>query len=214
MKQSFLALTAVAVGSIPSCLAFVTPSTTAPLMHTASSSSLGLVVDPSFLTDAMTNAADTTATAATTSTDIASTTSSSLLMSFTDQGKNLAGIFFQASLLPYLLFLYFLSFRANRIPALGNFGFQFVLLFVLSTIPSGILSKSVYGTSLANVDWLHGGAESLLTVANVLIVRIRVIDLGKKNSAHARTCKIGISLFLLTLSTPTSLHRCLDLSKP
>ncbi|EEC49646.1 predicted protein, partial [Phaeodactylum tricornutum CCAP 1055/1] len=77
---------------------------------------------------------------------------------------------FQASLLPYLLFLYFLSFRANRISSLGNFGFQFVLLFVVSTIPSGIIAKTVYGTSLANVDWLHGGAETLLTLANILVV--------------------------------------------
>lgn len=96
---------------------------------------------------------------------------SSNLLCFTDQGQNLAGIFFQASLLPYLLFLYFLSFRANRISDLGNFGFQFVLLFVISTIPSGIISKAVYGASLANVDFLHGGAETLLTVANILIVR-------------------------------------------
>lgn len=92
------------------------------------------------------------------------------LLSFVDQGQNLAGIFFQASLLPYLAFLYFLSFRANRIPDLGNFGFQFVLLFVVSTIPSGIVSKAVYGNSLADVDWLHGGAELLLTIANILIV--------------------------------------------
>ena len=56
---------------------------------------------------------------------------------------------------------------------LANFGFQFVLLFVLSTIPSGIISKATYGVSLANVDWLHGGAETLLTVANVLIVRCK-----------------------------------------
>ena len=96
---------------------------------------------------------------------------SSSLISFSDQGQNLAGIFFQASLLPYLLFLYFLSFRANRISDVGNFGFQFVLLFVISTIPSGIISKAVYGTSLADCDWLHGGAELLLTVANILIVR-------------------------------------------
>jgi hypothetical protein len=27
-----------------------------------------------------------------------------------------------------------------------------------------------YGTSLSNVDWLHGGAESLLTVTNLFIV--------------------------------------------
>lgn len=100
---------------------------------------------------------------------------SSHLLAFADQGQNLAGIFFQASLLPYLLFLYFLSFRANRLPALGNFGFQFVLLFVISTIPSGIISKSVYGYSLADTDWLHGGAESLLTIANILIVCIDFI---------------------------------------
>ena len=96
---------------------------------------------------------------------------SDILTAFTDQGQNLAGIFFQASLLPYLLFLYFLSFKANRIPETANFGFQYLLLFVLSTIPSGIITMAVYGTSLANVDWLHGGAESLLTVANILVVR-------------------------------------------
>jgi Protein of unknown function (DUF3593). len=92
------------------------------------------------------------------------------LLSFSDQGQNLAGIFFQASLLPYLTFLYFLSFRGNRIPEIGNFGFQFLLLFVLSTIPSGIVTKGTYGVSLADCDWLHGGAEALLTITNILIV--------------------------------------------
>jgi len=105
----------------------------------------------------------------TTMTDTA-VASNSFQLSFADQGQNLAGIFFQASLLPYLLFLYFLSFRGNRIPAVGNFGFQYLLLFVASTIPAGIVSKAVYGTSLANVDWLHGSAELLLTVSNILIV--------------------------------------------
>lgn len=33
-----------------------------------------------------------------------------------------------------------------------------------------LAAKVHYGTSLANVDWLHGGAESLLTVTNLLIV--------------------------------------------
>ncbi|MCO5562183.1 hypothetical protein L7F22_015809 [Adiantum nelumboides] len=32
------------------------------------------------------------------------------------------------------------------------------------------VSKLKYGTSLANVDWLHGGAESLLTLTNLFIV--------------------------------------------
>ena len=99
-----------------------------------------------------------------------SSSSSSNLISFTDQGQNLAGIFFQASLLPYLFFLYFLSFKGNRTPALGNFGFQFLLLFVCATIPGGIIAKGTYGVTLADCDWLHGAAEALLTVTNVLVV--------------------------------------------
>ena len=31
-------------------------------------------------------------------------------------------------------------------------------------------AKTVYHTSLANVDWLHGSAESLLTVTNIFVV--------------------------------------------
>jgi len=115
-------------------------------------------------------ASSTIDTISSTATTAAATTSTSNLLSFSDQGQNLAGIFFQASLLPYLTFLYFLSFRGNRTPNLGNFGWQYLLLFVLGTIPSGIITKSTYGETLANVDWLHGGAEALLTVTNVLIV--------------------------------------------
>jgi len=135
--------------------------------RTASTVATNLVIDPSTVID-------TTATVLNTGTEmlssVAASESSSSLLSFADQGQNLAGIFFQASLLPYLTFLYFLSFRGNRIPALGNFGWQFLLLFVLSTIPGGIITKSVYGSSLADCDWLHGSAEALLTVTNILIV--------------------------------------------
>lgn len=31
-------------------------------------------------------------------------------------------------------------------------------------------AKVHYGTSLSNVDWLHGGAESLLALTNLFIV--------------------------------------------
>jgi len=129
-----------------------------------------LVSDMNVPTTLLSSAADSITTAATTA-----TATSSNLLSFSDQGQNLAGIFFQASLLPYLAFLYFLSFRGNRTPNLGNFGWQYLLLFVLGTIPSGIITKSVYGQSLANTDWLHGGAEALLTITNVLIVSICTI---------------------------------------
>jgi len=168
---------------VQSATAFATPSLVSRKIPIATTTSLDMMMDTSMvasqlLVDGSSATAAAGADATTMWQQATSSTistfnfdaSSNLWLSFTDQGQNLAGIFFQASLLPYLLFLYWLSFRANRIPALGNFGFQFVLLFVISTIPSGILSRSVYGTSLANVDWLHGGAETLLTVANVLIV--------------------------------------------
>ena len=39
------------------------------------------------------------------------------------------------------------------------FSIQYLLLFVFATIPTGIISKTLYGCSLADVDWLHGSAE-------------------------------------------------------
>eukprot|EP00804_Cyclotella_cryptica_P009767 CCRYP_013216-RA/>CCRYP_013216-RA protein AED:0.09 eAED:0.07 QI:0/0.5/0.66/1/1/1/3/1558/608 len=126
----------------------------------------------------------------TTATDIPPALSSTLL-SFSDQGQNLAGTFFQLSLLPYLIFLYFLGFRGNRTPDLGKFGFAYLLLFVLGTIPSGIVTKSVYGETLANVDWLHGGAEMLLTVTNVLIVSARIPRSHEQPSYQSSGSKFG-----------------------
>jgi len=95
---------------------------------------------------------------------------SSISTAFADQGFNINGILFQASLPLYLLFLYFLNYRRNNTPPLAAFGFAFLLVFVGSTIPAGIISKSAFGVNLADSDWLHGAAESLLTCTNILIV--------------------------------------------
>ena len=164
--SALMAATAVLILSAHDATAFLPTSLTTRstlVQQSTTTTPLRMLDSASVIMDAMADYPNTLEI-------LASSSSSSMLLSFVDQGQNLAGIFFQASLLPYLLFLYFLSFKANRISPLGNFGFQFVLLFVLSTIPSGIISKSVYGQSLANVDWLHGGAETLLTLANILIV--------------------------------------------
>jgi len=91
-------------------------------------------------------------------------------VAFADQGGNLAGTLFQASLAPYVGFLYFLNYERNKAPDLVKFGFGFLLLFVAATIPTGILSTKTFGVSLADCDWLHGGAEALLTVSNILLV--------------------------------------------
>ena len=45
-----------------------------------------------------------------------------------------------------------------------------MLAFVFGTIPFAIYAKVEYDEILANVDVLHGVAESLLTMTNVFIV--------------------------------------------
>lgn len=76
---------------------------------------------------------------------------------------------FALSLFPYLGFLWFIS-RSPQTPPLALYGFYLTLVFVGVTIPAGIYAQVHYGQSLANVDWLHGGAEVFLTLANILVV--------------------------------------------
>lgn len=89
----------------------------------------------------------------------------------TTLGAKFAGVetkLFQAGLLPYLAYLYFLGKDEARTPAASNFGARFLLLFVFATIPAGIVAKTRFGDILANVDVLHGASESLLTMSNFL----------------------------------------------
>lgn len=78
-------------------------------------------------------------------------------------------VLFALSLFPYLGFLWFLS-QVKQMPRLAMFGFYGTLVFVAVTIPVGIYAQARYGQSLANVDFLHGGAEFFLTLSNILIV--------------------------------------------
>lgn len=80
------------------------------------------------------------------------------------------GNLFGASLAPYLAFLYFLGMPESKCPPRALFGFKFLLVFVFGTIPCAIVAKLQYNEILANVDWLHGPAESLLTITNLFIV--------------------------------------------
>ncbi|KAK3265745.1 hypothetical protein CYMTET_25601 [Cymbomonas tetramitiformis] len=84
--------------------------------------------------------------------------------------ENLEANLFAVSLFPYLAFLYYLGKPESKTPPLANFGFRFLLVFVFATAPAGIYAKVQYGDILANIDWLHGSAESFLTITNLLIV--------------------------------------------
>ena len=76
---------------------------------------------------------------------------------------------FALSLFPYLGFLWFLT-RSKQAPRLALIGFYMTLVFVAVTIPAGIYAKVALNEQFANVDWLHGGAESFLTLSNILVV--------------------------------------------
>ena len=104
--------------------------------------------------------------------------------------SDLASNLFAISLVPYLALLYFLARPETKTPQMGNFGFQFLLAFVFATIPAGIYAKVAYHDILANVDWLHGGAESLLTITNLLIV------FGFRNARKKNDAKVADSLKL------------------
>ncbi|CAN0457964.1 unnamed protein product, partial [Hapterophycus canaliculatus] len=56
--------------------------------------------------------------------------------------SDLAADLFQASLLPYLAFLWFLNRPETKTPKGGSFGFAFLLVFVVATIPAGIYGRS------------------------------------------------------------------------
>lgn len=83
--------------------------------------------------------------------------------------QTIASNIFATSIIPYAGFLYHLQ-KSKRAPRLVVFGFRFLLVFVLATIIAGVYAKLHYNSILANVDWLHGSAESFLTVTNLLIV--------------------------------------------
>ena len=76
---------------------------------------------------------------------------------------------FAVSLFPYLGFLWFLT-HSKQTPRLALIGFYALLVFVVVTIPAGLYAKLHYNETLANIDWLHGGAESFLTFSNILVV--------------------------------------------
>ena len=121
-------------------------------------SALSLVLDNTLLPSSVLDAATTI-----------TTTNGNLLVMDKATAEAIAGPFFGLSLLPYLAFLYFLN-KTNDCPKGVVVGFAACLVFVFLTIPAAILAQVWYSVSLADCDWLHGSAESLLTITNLCTV--------------------------------------------
>jgi len=111
-----------------------------------------------------------------------------------EEAEALAGPFFGASLFPYLAFLYFLDVPENDTPKGVTIGFATCLLFVFLTIPAAIAAQVLYGVSLADSDWLHGSAESLLTVTNlVTVVAFRQALQYREKTANGEDAAVPVS---------------------
>ena len=75
---------------------------------------------------------------------------------------------FALSLVPYLFFLWCAR-RVQGFPPLALKGFGLTLVFVAVTIGAALIAEGQFGAKLADVDPLHGGAESFLTLSNLLV---------------------------------------------
>lgn len=117
-----------------------------------------------------------------------------------DDAEALAGPFFGGSLFPYIAFIYFLNVKENETPKGVTVGFASCLSFVFLTIPAAIAAKLLFDVSLADSDWLHGSAESLLTITNlVTVVAFRQALNAKSLGDEAPTPKSATSYTPMTL---------------
>ena len=78
-------------------------------------------------------------------------------------------LLFAVSIIPYAIFLFYLY----KIKSVNNFvktGYSLTVLFVFITILVSIFTLNVYDKTLVEVDFLHGFAESFLTLSDFVIL--------------------------------------------
>ena len=76
---------------------------------------------------------------------------------------------FAASIFPYGIFLFYLY----KIKSMNKFvktGYSLTVLFVFITIVVSIFTLNYYDKTLVEVDFLHGFAESFLTLSDFVIL--------------------------------------------
>ena len=91
---------------------------------------------------------------------------------------------FAASIFPYAIFLFYL-YRIKFVNKLVKTGFSLTVFFVFITIVVSIYTLNYYDKTLVEVDFLHGLAESFLTLSDFVILLgfIKILNsLEVKNS--------------------------------
>jgi len=78
-------------------------------------------------------------------------------------------LLFAASIIPYAIFLFYL-YKIKSVNKLVITGFSLTVIFVLITIVISIYTLNYYDKTLVEVDFLHGLAESFLTLSDFVIL--------------------------------------------
>ena len=84
---------------------------------------------------------------------------------------------FAISIVPYAIFLYYL-YKIKYVNKFVKTGFSLTVLFVLITILVSIFTLNYYDKTLVEIDFLHGLAESFLTLSDFVILLgfIRILN--------------------------------------
>ena len=76
---------------------------------------------------------------------------------------------FAISIVPYTIFLYYL-YKIKYVNKFVKTGFSLTVLFVLITILVSIFTLNYYGKTLVEIDFMHGLAESFLTLSDFCLL--------------------------------------------
>ena len=78
-------------------------------------------------------------------------------------------LLFAVSIIPYAIFLFYL-YKIKSLNKLVKTGYSLTVLFVFITIVISIYTLNFYDKTLVEVDFLHGLAESFLTLSDFVIL--------------------------------------------
>ena len=78
-------------------------------------------------------------------------------------------LLFAVSIVPYGIFLFYL-YKIKTVNIFVKTGFSLTVLFVFITILVSIFTLNYYDKTLVEVDFLHGFAESFLTLSDFVIL--------------------------------------------
>ena len=76
---------------------------------------------------------------------------------------------FATSIIPYAIFLFYL-YKIKSVNKLVKTGYSLTVFFVFITIVVSIYTLNYYDKTLVEVDFLHGLAESFLTLSDFVIL--------------------------------------------